>query len=280
RVPIAIPMSLRADGPASNRVCVFVHGLMATDDRWRFRDDRSTTYGSLLARDRGVTPVYASYNSGRRIAVNGAELAERLDVMVRTWPVPITELSLVGHSMGGLVARSALHHGVVADQGWTTVACRLVLLGVPNHGSGLAHAGHALEVALSSMGVSAARRVGDLVGRRSEGLKDLRYGTVADGLGPDAPARLPEGLDVFVGAASAFGDGEHPVTRVLGDLLVSRRSAHGQLCENDRVVVFPSTGHVSLAANPIVYAQLLTWWDAPPSSSAGPPPPPAPLDTA
>lgn len=271
--PIAIAMTLRAEGPASSKICVFVHGLMATDDRWRFRGDADggSTYGSMLARDRGVTPVYVTYNTGRHISTNGRELAQRLEAMVRSWPVPVSEVSLVGHSMGGLVLRSALHHGVVEGHEWANAARRLFLLGVPNRGSGLAHVGHALEVALQALPAVAARRIGALVGRRSAGMKDLRLGALLDEdweRGQRHPVRTPPGLEVFVAAASVIGGGDHPVARAIGDVLVSQRSAQGRslfdadrVCGDDRVVVFPATGHVSLAANALVYEQLLAWWD-------------------
>ena len=264
---LALPMSLRAEGAASARLCVFAHGLMATDERWRYRDDPSMTYGSQLARDRGVTPVFVSYNTGRHISTNGQELAERLDAMARSWPVPVTEVSLVGHSMGGLVLRSALHHALEAGHGWAEVTRRLVLLGVPNKGSALAHVGHAVEVALSSLPAVAAKRIGGIVGRRSAGIKDLRHGSLLDDdwtHGRRHPVRTPPGLDVFVGAANALGEGDHAVARAVGDVLVSRRSASAGLCAEDHVAVFPATGHVSLAANPLVYAQLLRWWDETP----------------
>lgn len=276
---IAIPMSLRAEGPASGRVCVFAHGLMATDERWRFRDDPTSTYGSRLARDRGVTPVFVAYNTGRHISANGRELAERLDAMARSWPVPVTEVSLVGHSMGGLVLRSAVHHGVANGHGWAAVTRRLVLLGVPNRGSALAHVGHAVEVALSSMPAAAAKRLGGIVGRRSAGIKDLRFGSLLDEdwlEGRRHPVRTPPGLDVFVGAANVLGERNSVVARAVGDVLVSRRSASAGLCAEDHIAVFPATGHVSLAASPLVYDQLLRWWDEMPAS---PPPPVGPGGT-
>jgi triacylglycerol lipase len=101
----------RAPPNAGARLCVFVHGLMASESVWRFAGRPEITYGELLARERGVSPVYVRYNTGRHISTNGRELAASLQRLVRGWPVRVREIDLVGHSMGGLVIRSACHYG-------------------------------------------------------------------------------------------------------------------------------------------------------------------------
>jgi pimeloyl-ACP methyl ester carboxylesterase len=40
------------------------------------------------------------------ISVNGRRFARLLQALATQWPVPLERLSIVGHSMGGLVARS------------------------------------------------------------------------------------------------------------------------------------------------------------------------------
>ena len=112
-----------------------VHGLMASDAKWQFKDQPGVTYGSRLAADRDVTPVYVTYNSGRHISANGRQLAAMLDDLVAGWPVPVTEIDLIGHSMGGLVVRSACHYGVAERRVWAGLARRLFLLGAPNRGA-------------------------------------------------------------------------------------------------------------------------------------------------
>ena len=124
---LAIPMSLRTrDGQEvsperkalattlpqiSGRLCVLVHGLMSTESVWGFPGRPDLTYGELLARDRGLTPLYVRYNTGRHISTNGRELASMLRTLVAEWPVRVREIALIGHSMGGLVVRSACHYG-------------------------------------------------------------------------------------------------------------------------------------------------------------------------
>ena len=101
----------RALPNAGSRLCVLVHGLMASESVWRFARRQQLTYGELLARERGVSPVYVRYNTGRHISTNGRELAAKLQRLVSAWPVPVREIDLIGHSMGGLVIRSACHYG-------------------------------------------------------------------------------------------------------------------------------------------------------------------------
>ena len=89
------------------RICVLVHGLMSTESIWGFANDPSTTYGTLLADDHDVTVLSVRYNTGRHISTNGRELAHLLNHLVSAWPVRVREVNLIGHSMGGLVVRSA-----------------------------------------------------------------------------------------------------------------------------------------------------------------------------
>ena len=97
---------------ATGQLAVFVHGLCETDDSWRPSQRRQRTTGALdfgqrLAVDAGSTPIYIRYNSGLHVSNNGAALGRLLDALIAVWPVPVRELALVGHSMGGLVVRQA-----------------------------------------------------------------------------------------------------------------------------------------------------------------------------
>ena len=57
------------------RICVLVHGLMSTESIWRFANEPSTTYGTLLADDHDSIVLSVRYNTGRHISANGRELA-------------------------------------------------------------------------------------------------------------------------------------------------------------------------------------------------------------
>ena len=103
---LALEMEIRGRGGGaalSPRIVVFIHGLGETERSWGY-DER-------LQRDLGVSAVTLRYNTGLHISDNGRALARLLDELVAQWPCGVLELVLVGHSMGGLVARSACHYG-------------------------------------------------------------------------------------------------------------------------------------------------------------------------
>ncbi len=123
---LAITMAVRAAGrdvpleraalaaaypTATADVVVFLHGLAESDDSWR-RGGRGG-YADRLAAEGTWTPVVLRANTGLPIADNGVALASLLDDLVACWPVPVRRIALVGHSMGGLVMRSAC--AVVTD---------------------------------------------------------------------------------------------------------------------------------------------------------------------
>src|SRR5947209_782653 len=129
------PMAVRVDGqvvscrpdelarafpPATRRIVVFVHGLMGTEFPWSWwAAENGGTYGTRLTRDLALTPVYVRYNTGRHISENGRSLAELLEALVGGWPVRVDEVALIGHSMGGLVSRSACYQGAELAHAWT-----------------------------------------------------------------------------------------------------------------------------------------------------------------
>jgi triacylglycerol lipase len=272
---------------AGAAVCVLVHGLMSSEAVWRFGGSDGPTYGELLAREHGLTPVYVRYNTGRHISSNGRDLAARLQGLVRAWPVPVREINLIGHSMGGLVIRSACHYGrhsaTVADRlrlrgPWTGQVRRVVLLGVPNQGANLEAITNLTSAALWSLPVPATRLIAAGLDRRSEGIKDLRWGAVLDEdwveRDPGATerpvlhrVRTPRRARVLAVAGSLVDqqDGDRPpaVNRLLGDALVTAASAHGGLGDDLTVRLCPRINHVALAARPEVYDEIVGWWDAP-----------------
>src|SRR5207247_2473733 len=128
------------------RVVVFLHGLMETEFAWSLGG--AETYGARLGRDLGCTPVFVRYNSGRHVSENGRSLDELLEALVAAWPVEVAELALVGHSMGGLVARSAGHQAGERRAEWVDRVRHVVSLGTPHMGAPLAQAVHYASAAL------------------------------------------------------------------------------------------------------------------------------------
>ena len=135
-------------------------------------------HGAALARDCGFTPVYLRYNSGQHVSINGHALAQQLQGLVDAWPVPLERCVLLGHSMGGLLARSALHYGTQAGLGWRSRVTDLVCLGTPHHGAPLERAGNWIDMLLGATPYAAPfARLGKL---RSAGITDLRHGNLVD----------------------------------------------------------------------------------------------------
>ena len=145
--PLHQPMAVRVGGEpvppdadalaaafpeATGRMVVFLHGLMETEFSGASR--RRAHTATRLASELGWTPVYVRYNSGRRISRNGQSLSELMEELVAAWPVEVERIALVGHSMGGLVARSACHHAAEDGAEWVGHMRHSVSLGVAPHG--------------------------------------------------------------------------------------------------------------------------------------------------
>jgi len=232
--PLALGLDLRVDGEAGDKVAVFVHGLCETDAAWRLGG--GPTYGERLREDLGHTPLYARFNSGRAIAENGEALALALDAL------PAEELVLVGHSMGGLVIRSAIHHG---DE-FTSKVRHVVCLGSPHTGAPLARLDGAPLRRFPETEPFA--RLFDV----PAGIRDLRKGL-------DHP--FPPGARSL--GATLARDRDHPVSRAVGDLLVLIDSATGE-----DGVHLGSLNHFQLLNHPRVYEQLRSWLQSADSTSA------------
>ena len=116
---------------ADAHIVVLAHGLCHSELAWSRKGDPAM--GDRLREALGLTPVYLRYNSGRHISANGRSLADLLDRLYSAWPVPVESLSLIGHSMGGLVLRSACWYGKEANLPWIRRLRRVVCLGTPHY---------------------------------------------------------------------------------------------------------------------------------------------------
>jgi pimeloyl-ACP methyl ester carboxylesterase len=261
---------------AGPRVVVFLHGLMETEFAWSLGG--AETYGARLARDLGCTPVFVRYNSGRHISENGGSLDELLDQLVAAWPVEVSELALVGHSMGGLVARSASHRAAERGASWVGPVRHVVSLGTPHMGAPLAQAVHYASAALYAL--PETRAFAAFLRRRSAGIRDLRQGSLVDedwrDCDPDAlraaacreVALLDGATHCFV-SATLTRSARHPVGRLLGDTLVLVPSASGRArarripFRDEDGAHFGHVHHLALLNHPLVYEQLRAWLTTP-----------------
>ena len=269
--------SLAAALPAPPaRIVLMVHGLCMNDAGWS-RDGHD--HGAALERDGGLAALHVVYNSGRRVAANGADLAALLEAFAGTWPGPPVEISILAHSMGGLVARSALHAGARAGHAWPAFVRRVVCLGTPHHGAPLERLGNLLQ---SALGASPYALPFARLGRiRSAGITDLRHGTVLDddGEGGDRftrhgdarpPLPLPAGVAFFAVAGTTAKAAGPSIARLAGDGLVPVASALGRHADpertlsfpEDRTFVAPTTDHLGLLSSVEVYARVRCWLDA------------------
>ncbi len=265
--PLAIPMSLRAplhhDG---GTLLVLVHGSCMNDLQWaRGGHD----HGRALARDLGLTPAYVHYNSGRHISTNGKQLAGLLELECARF----RNVVVIGHSMGGLVARAAVVAAGDACHAWPRKLRSLVTIGAPHHGAPLERGGNSFETLLSATPWSAPLQA---VGRvRSAGVTDLRHGNIVDAdwqhgdrfaYGPDrrTPTPLPDDVHCYAvaGTNSPAGTAEG---RLSSDNLVPVKSALGIHREDaftlrltDSRIVY-ATNHLALLSSLEVYAAMRGW---------------------
>jgi pimeloyl-ACP methyl ester carboxylesterase len=215
--------------PRPNLV-VFIHGLAETEADWnrqpRGASDRRIPYPELLETETDVTSLVVRYSTGAAIGVNGAELAETLERVTSAWPVPVLNITLIGHSMGGLVARSAAHQAQEADQLWVTRLRLIVTLGTPHLGAPLAKAVDHTERALNALPESAP--IGRLLAPRSAGVRDLSHGRIlVDAPATPDPPHVPGVTHCSLGS-TLTQDPNHPVAMLIGDGLVRLPSASGR----------------------------------------------------
>lgn len=277
--------ALAAAFPAATpRIVVFVHGLMGTEFPWWWGGGPSREcYGTRLARDLGCAPVFVRYNTGRHISENGSSLAELLGGLAAAWPVEVDQIALIGHSMGGLVCRSACYQAAGQGAEWVRHVGHVVSLGTPHMGAPLAQGVHYASAALHA--VPETRPFARFLRRRSGGIRDLRHGSLVDedwgDRDPDVlyaaackeVPLLEDATHCFV-AATIMDSPKHPVARLLGDCLVPEPSASGR--SRTRRIPFEAeygmcigrTHHIALLNHPLVYERLRQWLATPPARLA------------
>jgi pimeloyl-ACP methyl ester carboxylesterase len=273
--PLAIHMQFRQQGsalqPSSNngKLLILVHGLCMNDLQW-LREGHD--HGAMLAQAYGYEPIYLHYNTGRQISQNGANFAQLLEHTLQSWPTPVSELVIVGHSMGGLVTRSACHHALQQKHAWLKHLCKLVTLGTPHAGAPLERAGRGVDYLLGISPYTAPFARLGLV--RSAGIMNLRDGAVTpDG---ELPA-WPKHVKLFALACTkqkaplekqkrGFAE---PLKRLLGDGLVPVKSALAledkptlglplKLPASRQAVVY-ETDHFQMLSSQQVAKHLLRW---------------------
>ncbi|MEQ1123199.1 hypothetical protein [Acinetobacter seifertii] len=280
--PLALPMVLYdhygaiQQGELAGRIVILAHGLCMNHLTWS-----NAHYGGigerLLAQRDHNTMLYLNYNTGRRISANGRSFSNLLEDLVQRNP-RITSIDIIGHSMGGLVSRSALFYGKQNMYQWIHMVENLVCIGSPHHGAVLERFGFAIQDKLGAFPFVGL--LGQLVNIRSNGILDLRHGSVRDddweymdariGMMDDnrAPAPLPSHINTFLVAGTLeFEKVRNKALTVIGDYLVSVKSALGEhpnprfqlKVPDSHKAVFYGLNHFEIQYHSSVAEQITRW---------------------
>lgn len=283
--PLAISMGFRREGKSlsdealleiigqsNGKLMLMIHGSCMNDLQWNREKHH---YGAALADDLGVTPLYLHYNSGLHISENGRKLADLLERLLAQVSQPI-ELSILSHSMGGLVARSACYYGESSGHNWLKHLKKMVFLGTPHHGALLERGGNWIDTLLGISSYSTPlARLGKI---RSSGVTDLRYGNIVDedwngqdrfakSGDPRTAVPLPEGVLCYALAGTIGKEASKLGDEVIGDGLVTVKSALGHHQKRQLRLLFPESqqwvgrgvSHFDLLSHPQVYETIKGW---------------------
>lgn len=263
--PLAAGMSLRnefgkqmsaADWQRDARrgLVLFVHGLCLSEREWQ--NHRHAGFVREL-REFGYGVAWLRYNTGRAIADNGVALSDLLQAL----PAQQLPLTLIGHSMGGLVIRAAAYHAEIKSLSWLEQLKHAAYLGTPHQGAALERLGDAANRLLSLTPYTKPfMQLGDI---RSRGIRDLREGRIVPEHKANPYRLAPQARHLLVAGHMRQGKQRH----LLGDGLVTVRSALGQHVEAHRAlqggditrVEFEAVGHMALLKDARVYETLMRW---------------------
>jgi pimeloyl-ACP methyl ester carboxylesterase len=246
-----------------------IHGSCMSSLQWT-RNNHN--HGEILANDLNKTLLYLNYNSGRHISTNGKNLNKLLKTLSKNWPVPIKEIAIIAHSMGGLVTRSTLHYAKKQNQNWAKSLKKVVFLGTPHHGSPIEKIGNYLDLVLAT--VPYAKPFAKLGKIRSAGVTDLRYGNIIDKdwknknrfelkIDERQTIQLPKEIEFYAIA----GVLSNKLNNLLGDSLVDLKSALGKHKNPDKdlnflkenTLILFENNHLDLLSNPQITDKLKVW---------------------
>ncbi|NDW21702.1 esterase/lipase family protein [Alteromonas hispanica] len=301
--PLSIAMTFRQHGndieldalnqqivDSEGKVLIMVHGLCMNDVQWRQGEH---DHGYHLANDLSCTTVYLHYNTGRHIYQNGMELNALLGKLASQFhslqSQHSLDISVVAHSMGGLVTRSALYYAKaaipeaaakteVAEESiqWAEYLQKIVFLGTPHHGAPLEKAGNWVDLFLGMHHFTAPlTRITQI---RSAGIADLRHGYIVESdthserrfdfvSDQRKPIPLPDGVACFAIATTSSASPNAINKHLVGDGLVPLNSALG-IHENEAFNlnfkpenqwVGNNISHLGLLGNKTIYNVIHRW---------------------
>ncbi|TBW56519.1 hypothetical protein EZI54_08995 [Marinobacter halodurans] len=246
--------------PPRRSLILLIHGLTELESIWDFPGQRGTNYATALCEGLGGEPLSLRYNTGCAIPDNGRALARQLDALVAAWPVPVENLVLIGHSMGGLLIRSACHYGEAAGHDWIRAVDSCVYLGSPHDGAWLARLAQGGAGVLQALPRDYLKAIGDVIDLRSVGIRNLNQGQITDRPGEQPPLLATArhyAICGLLGKARA-----NPANWLFGDALVHEDSARGKRQRSWQLTdqaTFAGVDHIRLAHHPAVLEQLEDW---------------------
>ncbi|WP_291726024.1 esterase/lipase family protein [Bernardetia sp.] len=261
--------------PASNKVCILIHGLVYNESAWQFKD--RSDYGKKLEDDFGCTPFYLRYNTGLHISDNGQELALLLEKLYKNYPQEIQEIHFICHSMGGLLMHSAAYYAKEKGLKWVEKVENVFLLGTPHLGSFFERFANVTTNILEHVPNWQTRLVGKIINLRSAGIKDLRYGYLMEedwkDKHPDAFLKntkneVPklENVRYFIISGRLTKEETHWINYFFGDILVSTKSANAHFITLEKIGTestnsfqFATTHHFKLLKMQEVYEKIKFW---------------------
>jgi len=264
-------IALPENAPVNGKILLLIHGLCMDDLCWT-RGNHN--HGEALAEALQMTPLYLRYNTGLHVSDNGATLSSLVEALLDAWPVPVEELVIVGHSMGGLVVRSAVQQAGHHNKSWVSKLGKIVFLGTPHQGTTLEKVGNYVHALLHNLPYT--KPLAKLGGLRSAGITDLRFGNLvkedwekhdrfAKHSDVRQPINLPEKIRCYAIAAT-LGENENDLKScVAGDGLVPLESALGKHENPAQQLVFAGnhtlykTGHMDLLSSQSAYKVLKDW---------------------
>lgn len=284
---LAITMGLKHEGKeldlekirqaitlSNGKLLIMVHGLCMNHTQWQ---QQGHDHGKALSNELGFTTVYLHYNTGLHISENGKYFSHILEEVLQIASAEnlVLEMSIVAHSMGGLVSRSAYYQAQLLGHSWPDTLDKLIFLGTPHHGAPLEKVGGWIDLLLGAHDYTAPLK--KLTKFRSAGIHDLRHGTILrphsshsgkeDGNFDQREAiPLPQNVNCYCIATMTSAPNKMN-EQVIGDGLVSLNSALGRHKNDSHTLVFHSKNqwvgreinHLQLLSHADVYDKLEQW---------------------
>lgn len=286
--PLAIKMGIKKEGreldtdelvrivqQSKGKLVILVHGLCMNDTQWA---QSGHDHGEAIANELGHTTVYLHYNTGLHISQNGESFSHLLEQIVTLFKagnisVPL-QLSVVAHSMGGLVSRSAHHHAQSQQYQWPEYFDNLVCLGTPHHGAPLEKAGNWIDLLLGFHHYTVP--LTKLTQIRSAGITDLRHGNIIESdwqtrnrfdFAKDkrTPLELPKNVNCYAVATTSSTRSNKLTEQLLGDGLVPLDSALGKHQSKPFTLDFHEhyidndINHIELLSDRKIYDAIKRW---------------------